>query len=171
MEPTSTREPQMEFSPDPRLQRAAGVIAGAIALTSLLMCVTVAEGGGTLFLALLAAALALVAGAAFSARHTVRVDVGKAAVHVALGTLNLDWSRRYPLGDFRAVGIVSGGRSSASGGATAVYWVQLIGKRNLKLPGGSSDRREIVSVAREVAEFAALPLIEEPRIGFFGARL
>jgi hypothetical protein len=150
---------------------AVGIITGAMALSSLVMCLTVAQGGGVGFLLLFTLSLAVVSGAAFTAKYEVALDVRGKSVKKTVGALNLVWNEQYALRDFRAVGIVTGGRSAAGGGSTTVYSVQMVGKTNVKLPGGSSDRDSILSSAKEVADYVSLPLDDEPRMGFFGARI
>lgn len=58
-----------------------------------------------------------------------------------------------------------GGRISAS------YFVQLLGPRNLNMPGMSGDRDGVQSAARELGDYLSLPVDEKPRTVFFRWRL
>ena len=161
----------MEFSINFAARTAIGLLTGTMALASFLMCVTVAEGGAIAFLLLITLVLAIVSAAVFTATNRVVVDKESKRVEKTLGALVFSNTQRYRFSDFTAVGIVTGGRSSAQGGAVTVYSVQLIGKENVKLPPGLTDLEEILSSAQQVAEYMSLPLDEKPKMGFFGKRL
>ncbi len=154
-----------------RVPTAIGILIAAMAAAVLFMAVTVAEGGGIVFLILLGLTLALVGAAAFTAQHRVTINAKSATVVNTYGALNVRVSKRYNASDFRSVGIMMAARSAAAGGAETVYYVQLVGATNLKLPGGTTDLEAALFRAREVARYLSLPLDASPKMGFFGKRL
>lgn len=161
----------MEFSINFAARKAIGLLTAIMALTALFMCVTVAEGAGIAFLLLFASALAVVSIAVFTATNVVIVDKEKQTVEKRFGAIVFSRNQRYRFSDFSGVGIMMAGRDAAQGGAITVYFAQLLGKTNLKLPAGSTNKAEILSRAKEVAEYMSLPLDENPGMGFFGKRL
>lgn len=161
----------MVFTFDPELRKAVSIIAGTITAGSLLMAVTVAEGGGVIFLLLLSLLLGLVTATIMTAKYVVSINKSDGIILKSVGALNLMSNKQYPITEFQGIGIVTAGRSSSYGGSETVYSVQLIGRENIKLPGGNTNRHEILAIAKRVSEYLLLPLDETPRIGFFGKRL
>ena len=161
----------MIFSIDFSARNAIGFLTTVMALTALFMCITVAEGGGIIFLLLFSLLLALISSAIFSADYLVSLDKDNALITKSFGALGLDRKQQYQLADFNEVGIMMAGRPAAKGGSTTIYYVQLIGKENVKLPGGLTDLDEIISSAQTVADYLSLPFDEKPKMGFFGKRL
>ena len=161
----------MVFTFDSELRKAASIITGTITVGSLLMAITVAEGAGTVFLLLQSLLLGLITAAIMTATYVVSIDKSHGTILKSMGALNLVSNRRYPISEFQGVGIVTAGRSSSFGGSVTVYSVQLIGRENIKLPGGNTNRNDILVTAQQVSEYLSLPLDKTPRMGFFGKRL
>lgn len=161
----------MIFSIDFAARNAIGFLTTVMSLTALFMCITVAEGGGIIFLLLFSLLLALLSAAIFTANYVVSLDRDNIRVIKSFGALGLNKTQRYQLGDFNGVGIMMAGRPAAKGGSTTIYYIQLIGRENIKLPGGLTHLDEIVSSAKKVADYLSLPFEEKPKMGFFGKRL
>lgn len=155
----------MEFRIDFAARKAIGLLTAVMALRSAFMCLTVVEGAGVVFLVLFSTVLALVSMAVFTATNVVRINKERQSVEKSLGALVFSNRQSFRFSDFSGVGIMTAGRDGAQGGATTVYFVQLIGKINLKLPPGSTRQNEVLSSAKKVADYMSLPLDEKPRMG------
>ena len=51
------------------------------------------------------------------------------------------------------------------------FFVQLLGSKNLNIPGTSSNKEAIVSLAEDVGDYLSLPVEKEPKFVFFQMRL
>lgn len=159
-----------EFRSDWRIATLAGVVLACIGLFQLAMSIAFAADGAPAFLGVLGAALLILSAVAFTYRSAVRIDRQTGRVVRTRRALIWTHVRDFPLADFQGVGVgmatrSRGGRSSAS------YFVQLLGPRNLNMPGMSGDRGGVRSAARELGEYLRLPVDDNPRTVFFRWRL
>jgi hypothetical protein len=128
------------------------------------------QGTPQWFLGIVGAVLILISIASFTYSNVARLDRHKKSVEKT--TQSLFWKRTqtHRFTYFKEVGI-----STASGGGYATvrikYFVQLLGFRNLSIPGFSDGYDEAVIKAKNIAQLLNLPLDENPKIGFFGKRL
>lgn len=161
----------MEFRSDPKWSRLAGLAAGYVGITTLGMAVPAWEHGIGWVLVVGGLLLLLLSALAFTARREALIEPARDAV--ALVTRTLGWKREehHALSSFRGVGIVTGGTGVDEGATEVTYQVQLIGPRNLSLPGVGTDREAALARARELADRTGLLLDETPAVGFAGHRL
>ena len=129
-----------------------------------------ADQGAPWFLNLLGALLILISIAFITYKKTVRLDGLKRSVEKKANALFWKKIELYNFSDFKGVGISTAGRTIARRPQIS-YFVQLLGLRNLSIPGYSPDKDEVLSKARNIAQFLNLPLDEKSKIGFFGKRL
>jgi len=76
---------------------------------------------------------------------------------------------RYSVADFTGVGIGMAGHTGIHG-ASARYFVQLLGSTTLNIPGMSANKQAIIALAERVGEYLNLPVDREPRMVFFQKR-
>ena len=165
-------EGSMEFRSNRSQSKIAGCAMGFIGVASALIFVGfVHEGKQTPWvLGLVGAVFILISPAAFTYSKVVRIDKRKNLVEHAIQTLYWNNRQKHRVTDFREVGISTAGGGDSSR-VRIKYFVQLIGTKNLSIPGFSEDFDETLVKARKIAQLLNLPLAEEPKIGFFGKRL
>lgn len=167
-------EVSMEFRSNRSQSKIAGCAIGFIGVASVLMFVGFVHQGQQTpwILGLAGAVLILISPAAFTYSKVVRIDKRKNLVEHAIQTVYWNKRQKQRVTDFREVGIsTAAGGSSRSRRVRIKYFVQLIGSKNLSIPGFSEDLDETLTKARKIAQLVNLPLAEEPKIGFFGKRL
>jgi len=122
------------------------------------------------FLGLVSIGLLLVAAAAATYKHRVFIDRQRETIDTVRRLLLWTFSRVYRVADFDGVGITMGGGGS-NGRQHSVYFVQLLGSRNVSIPGTTSSLAEARSKAHRIGEFLSIPVDDLPRAGWFGKRL
>jgi|GEM_PF-4355649 len=165
-------EGSMEFISNRSHSKIAGCAIGVIGAASVLMFVAFVNQGQEIpwILVFVGAVFLLITPAVFTYTKVVRIDKRRNLVEQTIQTLF--WKRRQKrmVTDFREVGISTAG----GGGSNRVrikYFIQLIGSKNLSIPGFSEDSNKTLAKAKKIAQVLNLPLDEEPKIGFFGKRL
>ncbi len=115
----------MEYSTPTTTGRAVAIIAGTISFVSWYMGSYVAEGFDIVFLIAVGALTGLIYIGVCTFHNSVVVDAATSVVKGSLGALL--WSREmsFSMTGFRQVGIATDGRSTAHGGSTTVYFVDL----------------------------------------------
>ena len=154
----------MEFKSNRLFGIAAGLITGFIGAFNLLFFLTLRDQGAPLFLGLLGIIFIIVSIAAFTFRKLVRIDKERILVERAVGALFWKKIELFPIEDFNGIGITKGSRSGKHSGPTTIYFVQLLGRKNVSIPGSSPDLGAILSRARQISGFVNLPIDETPRI-------
>ncbi len=155
-----------EFRSDRRIAILAGVVLAFMGLFQLTMSIAFTADGAPAFLGVLGAVLLILSAVAFTYRSAVRIDRQTGRVVRTRRALIWTQVRDFPLADFQGVGVGMATRSRG-GGSSASYFVQLLGPRNLNMPGMSGDREGIRSAARELGEYLSLPVEDNPRTIFF----
>jgi hypothetical protein len=166
----TNRNAACDFRSDWKIATLVGVVLAFMGLFQLTMSIVFAADGAPALLGVVGAVLLVLSAAAFTYRSSVRIDrqTGR-----ALRTRRaLIWTqvRDFPLADFQGVGVGMATRSRG-GRTSASYFVQLLGPRNLNMPGMSGDRGDVQSAARELGDYLSLPVDEKPRTVFFRWRL
>jgi hypothetical protein len=154
----------MEFRSNRLVGIAVGLITGFIGVFNLLFFLTLADQGAPLFLGLLGIIFVMISIAAFTFRKLVRIDKERILVERAIGALLWKQIQFFPIEDFNGIGITKGSRSNKYSGPTTIYFVQLLGRKNVSIPGSSPDLGTILSRARQISGFVNLPIDETPRI-------
>jgi hypothetical protein len=160
----------MEFKSERLTAFMVGLIAGFIGVFNLLLVVMFRDEGAPLFLGVLGMFLILVSGVAFTFRKLVRI--GTEGIEVERAIKALFWKRKeyFRVEDFEKIGITTATRGDIGSGPTTLYFVQLLGRKNVSIPGSSHNFSEILATARRISGFVNLPIDETPRIrlGVFG---
>ena len=158
----------MEFKSNKLAGIAAGLIIGAIGVLSLVMFLAfIKEGKETpFFLGLLAVIFIILSPAAFTFRKIVRIDKERIQVERAIKAFFWKQVQLFGIKDFKGVGITTGSGSTKYSGPKISYFVQLLGRKNVSIPGYSSDLGTVLSKARQISELVNLPIDETPRIRF-----
>ena len=158
----------MEFKSNKLAGIAAGLIIGAIGIFSLVIFLAfIKEGKETpFFLGLLAVIFIILSPAAFTFRKIVRIDKERIQVERAIKAFFWKQMQLFSVKDFEGVGITTGASSNKYSGPKISYFVQLLGRKNVSIPGYSSDLGTVLSKARQISELVNLPIDETPRVRF-----
>lgn len=159
----------MEYRQDKLTIIAIGLILAFIGVMNLAFGITFIRDQGA-FLVLLGILLICGSIASFTYKSIVKIDSQTKCVEKTLGALFWSKSKSCNFSDFHKVGITTGTRGG-TGPIRTVYFVQLVGKDNLSIPGMSSDCGKISQKADEIAKMMDLPFDEDPKMGFFGKRI
>ena len=154
----------MEFRSDKLIGIAAGLITGFIGVFNLMLFVTFADQGVPFFLGLLGVIFIIVSSAAFTFRKLVRISKEGILVERAIRALFWKKIQLLPIEAFHGIGITKGSRGRIGSGPTTIYCVQLLGRKNVSIPGSSPDLGTVLSRARQISGFVNLPIDETPRI-------
>ena len=154
----------MEFRSNRLICIAAGLITGFIGVFNLMLFVTFSEQGAPLFLGVLGVIFIIISIAAFTFRKIVRIDKEGVLVERAIRAFFWKQVQLIPIGDFSKIGITTGSRSGEYSGPTTIYCIQLLGRKNVSIPGSSHDLGAVLSTARQISGFVNLPIDEKPRI-------
>jgi len=154
----------MEFKSNRLVGIAVGVIAGFIGVFNLLFFLTLGDQGAPFFLGLLGIIFIIVSIVAFTFRKLVRIDKERILVERAIRALFWKKIELFGIEEFNGIGITKGSRGHKYSGPTTIYFVQLLGRKNVSIPGSSGDLGAILSRARQISGFVNLPIDETPRI-------
>ena len=154
----------MEFRSNKLICIAAGVITGFIGVFNLMLYVTFSDQGAPSFLGVLGGIFIIISITAFTFRKIVRIEKEGVLVERAIGAFFWKKVQLIPVGDFNGIGITTGSRSTTYSGPTTIYFVQLLGRKNISIPGSSPDLDTVLSTARQISGFMNLPIDETPRI-------
>ena len=155
----------MEFTSNRLIGIAVGLIAGFIGVFNLSLFLTFTDEGAPSFLGLLGIFFIIVSIVASTFRKLVRIDKDRILVERAIGAFFWKKIQYFPIEDFERVGITQGSRGGGKySGPTTVYCVQLLGRKNVSIPGSSPDLGTVLSRAQQISGFVNLPIDETPRI-------
>ena len=160
----------MQFESSPQTAKAIAIFFASVAFVLLYFVIAVASGAGAVILFLLTVLFSLASYAALNAKYSVTFDSQGSQVEKRFEAIVPILSNQYPVSNFSGVGIGVGGRGGI-GAPTAVYFLQLTGRQNLKVSLTSGSRDQTIIEARALADFLRLPLDETPRTVVFNARL
>jgi hypothetical protein len=157
----------VEFRSNKLVGIFAGLVTGAIAAFNLAFFFIITGEGRQWFLGLIGFLFLLISAAAFTYSNVVRID--KQGNLVEKITKALFWEKRQMrmASNFRGVGIATAGGS----GGRVKYLVQLLGPKNMHIPGFENTYEYALMKAEDVAQCLNLPVDEKPKIAFFGHRL
>lgn len=165
------RRTVLEFRSEPGAARALGGLMGCFGSLALLASIAFADEDVPLLLFGIGGAALVAAGVvAWSFRHSVRLDRHAGQVEKTIETRMWKRVERHPLGRFHGVGIGMAGDGGSYKSGTR-YLLQLLGPRNVNLPGTTADKDRILELAQQVGEYLGLPVDAEPRMVFFRSRL
>ena len=109
----------------------------------------------------------LISAACFTYSNVLRIDKRGNLVEKITKALFLERRQMRRVSNFRGVGI-----ATAGGGRSGVkYLVQLLGSKNMTVPGFENTYEHALIKAKDVAECLNLPVDEKPKIAFFGYRI
>lgn len=154
----------MEFTSNRLIGIAVGLIAGFIGIFNLLFFLTLSDQGAPFFLGLLGIIFIIISIVAFTFRKLVRIDKERIRVERAIRAFFWKKTELFPIEDFNGIGITKGSRGHKNSGPTTIYFVHLLGKKNVSIPGSSPNLGAILSRARQISRFVNLPIDEIPRI-------
>ena len=149
----------MRYDSSPQTSKAIGILFGTVATVFLYFALVVAAGIAAFVLLLISFLGILLTLAAVTARYSVIVNLQDARIEKRFHTLFFNRSTNFPLSKYRGVGIGTGGRGG-DGAPTIVYFVQLLGPRNLQITSASGDRDKTCEEARALSAHIDLPLID-----------
>jgi len=155
----------MEFRSNKLVGIAAGLVTAIIG-GFLLFFVTFADQGAPFYLGPLGIVFIIISIVAFTFRKVVRIDKEQILVERAIRAFFWKKIQPFAIKDFEGIGITTGSRSNKHSGPKIIYFVQLLGRKNVSIPGSSPDLGTVLSRARQISTFANLPLDETPRIRF-----
>ena len=101
---------------------------------------------------------------AFTFRKLVRIDKDGILVERAIRAFLWKKIQYFSIADFERIGITKGSRGGRYSGPTTIYFVQLLGRKNVSIPGSSPDLGTVLSRAHQISRFVNLPIDETPRI-------
>lgn len=155
----------MEFRSDKETSIFLGVGAGALSAFNFAFFFIFREDGISWFDGFISFFILLISAAAFTYSNVVRID--KQGNIVEKITKALFWEKRQMrmASNFRGVGIATAGGSSGG------YFVQLLGSKNMNIPGFDPNYKKVLRKAEDVAQCLNVPVDEKPKIGgVFGLR-
>ena len=155
-----------------RSNRLSAILVGLItAVMGLFQCfLGLAFAEAPRFLVVTGATTLLLSLGSFTYRRSVRIDCASRHAVDRTQVLFFRSETRYLLAEFTAVGLTSAGGSNPVVGPRITYYVDLLGRRRLRLPEASESLEEAQRRGAHVARHLNLPLEEQPRVGFFDRR-
>ena len=157
----------MEFRSNRETSILMGLIAGALCAVDLAIFFVFREEGLEWFSGFVGLLLFCISAAAFTYSNVVRID--KQGNIVEKITKALFWEKRQTrvASNFRGVGIATAG----GGGGHVKYFLQLLGSKNMNIPGFNLDYEEVLRKAKDIAQCLNVPVDKKPKIGgVFGLR-
>lgn len=156
----------MEFTSNKLVGIAVGLVTGIIGIFSLFLFLAfVNQNKNTpLFLGLVGIVFIIISPAAFTFRKLVKID--KERIHVERVIKAFFWNKKqsFPVEDLDGVSITTGSSSNKYSGPKIIYFVQLLGRKNVSIPGSSQNLDTVLSKARQISGFLNLPIDETPRV-------
>jgi len=149
----------MRYDSSPQVSKAIGIFLGTFGAIFLYFSIAIATGIGAFVLLVLGLLGILLAVAAVKAKYSVTVNLQDAEIEKRFHTVLLNRVNRYPIADYRGVGIGVGGRGG-SGAPTTVYFVQMLGPKNLQITAATGDRDRTYDEAKKLSEHISLPLAD-----------
>ncbi len=166
--PTETHT-VMEFHLDRALPKAAGFVLGLSGAAALFFSIAFAHEGAPVFLGIIGLALLFLSVICFTFKKIVRMDKRAGNVKESISTIFWKKAQSFSIADFTGVGIGTGGHSYNV--TSTRYCVQLLGPKNLNIPGMSSNKEAMISLAEDVGNYLNLPVDKKPKMVFFQKRL
>ena len=157
----------MEFRSNKEMSIFFGAIAAALSACNFAFFYIFREHGISWFDGLIGLFILLISAAAFTYSNVVRID--KQGNLVEKITKTLFWEKRQTrmASNFRGVGIATAG----GGPGNVSYFVQLLGSKNMNIPGLNLDYEEVLRKAEDIAQCLNVPVDKKPKIGgVFGLR-
>lgn len=166
------RQGSMEFRSDRSKTVLIGVVTGFIGICCLVMFALSAAYHKTAWpLILVGVFLIPVSIAVITYSSFATIDAQKKLVEKTIRTLFWKKTWIFSVSDFSGVGISTASGGSPQGRPKILYFIQMIGLKNLSIPGYYYNKDKALTEARNISKFLNLPLDEEAKIGFFGKRL
>ena len=107
----------------------------------------------------------------FTFRSVVRMDNRRGTIEKTISTFVWKKYRKYAVAEFTGVGIgMGGGSNSANVTSSGRYFVQLLGRTIVNIPGSSSNKGAIIELAERVGGYLNLPVDKKPLVAFFQKR-
>jgi Na+/H+-translocating membrane pyrophosphatase len=159
----------MEFHLGRDGPNAAGFASGLSSAALLFFSIGFSDEGAPVFLGVIGLALLLVSIMCFTLKIIVRMDNRTGNIEKSISTFFWKKEQSYSIADFTGVGIGTGGESYTK--TSTVYGVQLLGKKNLSLPGMSGNKERVMSLADQVGDYLKLPVDKKPKMAFFRWRI
>ena len=144
----------MRYESSPQISKALCILFSTIGIVFLYFSVAVATGFGAFIVLLISVLGFVIAIAALKAKYSVTVNLQNSEIEKRFRTLLINWVRRYPIADYTAVGV---GYVSGSVEQNGVYFVQLMGRRVLKIRFGTMDEAKVHRDAKALSEYISLP--------------
>jgi hypothetical protein len=157
----------VEFRSNKFVSIFAGLVTGAISAFNLAFFFIIIGEGRQWFLGFIGFLFLLISAAAFTYSNVLRIDKQGNLVEKITKALFLEKRKARRVSNFRGVGIATAG----GGGGRAKYLVQLLGSKNMTVPGFENTYEYALMKARDVAECLNLPVYEKAKIAFFGHRI
>jgi hypothetical protein len=157
----------MEFRSDRGTSIFVGLIAGALCAVNLAIFFVFREEGWEWFSGFIDLLTFYISAAAFTYSNVVRIDKQGNTVEKIIKALFWEKRRMRMASNFRRVGIATAG----GGPGNVQYFVQLLGSKNINIPGLDPGYEDVLRKAEYVAQCLNLPVDEKPKIGgVFGLR-
>ena len=147
---------------------ATGLVIGIIGVFSLVGFLAFLKQGkdAPFYLGLLGVIFIILSPAAFTFRKVVRIDKERIQVEQSVKAFFWKQIQLFGVKDFEGVGVTTASNSTKYSGPKIAYFVQLLGRKNVSIPGYSNDLGTILSKARQISEFVNLPIDETPKARF-----
>ena len=151
----------MEFRSSRSTSIFIGLIVGALCAVNIAIFFVFREKGWQWFEGFMSLLLFGISAAAFTYSNVVRIDKQRNLVEKI--TKALFWEKRQirMASNFRGVGIATAG----GGPGNVQYFIQLLGSKNINIPGFDPDYEDVLRVAEDIGQFLTLPVNEKPKIG------
>ena len=159
----------MEFKSSPQIGKAIAIFLGATTFVMLYFTTKMPDGMGGIFFMLAVLPGFLGTAAALTARYVIVFDKHQGQVIKRFQIFSYKRENTWRLADFTGIGIGIGGRGGTPS-PTTVYFLQLLGRENLKVSMVSDDLEYMRREAKKLGDFIGLTIDEQPRTVFFGKR-
>ena len=160
----------MEFSSSPETSKAVSIGFGTVSFVFFYYTFFVASGVDSVILLFIALFFSFACYSALKSKYLVTFDSDRKYVSKRFEAGIFKRESKFPIHSFIQVGIGIGGRGGTPA-STVVYFIQLLGRNNLKVSISSVDCEQVTADAEALAEFLSLPLDKTPRTVVFGKRL
>jgi protein-S-isoprenylcysteine O-methyltransferase Ste14 len=161
----------LEFHLDRGMPKAAAFALALSGVPLLFFPVAFTDEGAPAFLGVAGFGLIVLSIACLTFQKILRLDKQAGTAEQLLRTLFWKHIDHYAIAEFHRVGIGMGGNDISYKTSTR-YFVQLIGsKKNVSVPGTSSNKAQIFELGKQIADYLGLPFDDRPKMAFFNRRL
>lgn len=162
----------LEFRLSREIPQATGFVLGLGGATLQFFSIAFHSEGAPIWLSPAGLLLLFLSVISFTFRKIVRIDKRTGKIEKCLSCLLWRKTQLYSISEFTGIGIGMAGTSSATFDirGKSVYFLQLLGARNLSIPGMTNNKEAMISLAEQVGEYLNLPVEKTPRIVFFQSR-